>query len=257
MDDALEHLARYYDTIMGHVNYDRWFMTTTTLSALLPQDLRHLDVACGTAVLVKRLRRAGWDSMGVDLSLAMLQAGRKPETLLPLAAADMRALPFQNQFHFITCLFDSLNFLLTEDDLRCALGGFADCLKEDSLIYFDIVTERMVTQHFDGQSWTENNGRFATTWSSAYEPETGTTDTRVRVNTGQEALVRERIYSQELLERVVADAGLELLGVFDADNWEKPRRRSTRLDFVAAKAPGPRLKQRFDTVCRTVQKMLQ
>ena len=38
-------------------------LVTLALSELLPQSaIRHLDVACGTGFLVKRLRRQGWNA---------------------------------------------------------------------------------------------------------------------------------------------------------------------------------------------------
>ena len=56
-------------------------------------------VACGTGVLLTRLRAAGWNSVGVDLSRAMLQSGKRPR----VACADMRRLPFGERFDLIVC----------------------------------------------------------------------------------------------------------------------------------------------------------
>ena len=111
--DDFANLARYYDPIMEHVDYDRWFVITTTLAELAPDPFLHLDAGCGTGVLMGMLRKIGWSSVGIDLSLAMLQTGRRRRGSLPVAAADLRALPFRGAVDLMTCLFDSMNFLLT------------------------------------------------------------------------------------------------------------------------------------------------
>src|SRR5579864_9396063 len=42
-----------------------------------PRVKTHLDVGCGTAIAVEYFQRLGYRSVGVDLSLSMLQLGRR------------------------------------------------------------------------------------------------------------------------------------------------------------------------------------
>ncbi len=234
MEDAFEHLARYYDPLMAHVNYDRWQAVAEALAPLLPQPFIHVDAACGTGALIKRLRRAGWRSMGFDLSPSMLRAGRKGRAALPAVTADLRALPFRN-VDFITCLFDSLNFLLELDGLRQALREIADALRDGGLVYFDVVTERMVTEHFEDQRWTEKTGRLSSRWDSRYHRGSQVSETLVQVNRGPASAIRERMYPLEVVRTAAEDAGLEILGMFDATGWKKPTSKTVRADFVACK----------------------
>jgi len=243
--DALSEIARYYDGIMDHVDYDRWYTVATALAALLPENFVHLDAACGTGTLLKRLHRDGWNSVGVDLSFAMLSAGLGRRTVLPVAAGDLRALPLSAGVNYATCLFDSLNFLLEIEDLKRAFIEISGALRPEGLFYFDVVTERMVTQHFDGQEWTENNGKFSTTWSSTYSRKTGIAETHVRVNTGPEGVILERVFTQREIERALDEAGFEVLGSYDAHTWRSPNRRTTRIDYVAAKSVTRAIQKRF------------
>lgn len=255
--DAFAHLARYYDPIMSHVNYDRWFSCTLALAELAPAPFRHVDTGCGTGVLVNMLRQAGWQSAGIDLSAAMVSAGRRARGSLPLAVADLRALPFNNSLGFITCLFDSLNFLLEERELRQAIHEFARALCPGGLLYFDIVTERMVTLHFAGQEWDEDNGGFQSSWTSAYNRATACAETRVRINTGAETLIRERIYPHALLENMLRDFGLTVLAVYDAERWRRPTRHTTRIDFIAMKQPPRNVNRQFKEVTKHVRTLLE
>lgn len=235
--DQFDGIARYYDPIMEHVDYDRWFRIVSALGELLPKGFRHLDAACGTGTLLQMLRQAGWNSIGVDLSPAMLRAARKKDPALPVAVADLRALPVHGSVDLVTCLFDSMNFLIEDDGPARAVRECADALRPDGILYFDIVTERMVTDHFEDQYWTEHNGTFKTTWTSAYDHATGVVDTGVRVNTGAEAVVRERIHPTARFVDAIAAAGLRLVLMVDANTWHSPNDKTVRIDFYALKQP--------------------
>lgn len=251
--DPFAELARHYDPLMSHVDYGRWFFIADALAALLPRGFRHVDAGCGTGVLLERTRRAGWRSSGVDLSPAMLRTARKMRGALPVAVADLRALPFDGGPHLITCLFDSLNFLLEEEDVRRAFRSLAGALRPGGVLYFDVVTDRMMTEHFADQAWTEDTGGFRTTWDNHYDPATQTCTTRVKVGPQAESVTRERAYPLDWLAREVRAAGLETLGVFDAHSWKGASRRTVRADFVAARSPSPSLVRAFRETAATVR----
>ncbi len=255
LDDGFQDLARFYDGIMEHVDYERWYVNTITLGDLLRPPFVHADAACGTALLVNRLRGAGWRSVGFDLSSAMLKNGRRHGGP-PLACADLRHVPFKASVDYITCLFDSINFLLDEDEVRRAIGEMAGALSERGVLYFDMVTERMVTEYFEGQSWTEDSGSFTTNWSSTYDRKTCIANSYIRVNTGADSVIRERIYPQELFERAVEEAGLTLLGVYDADSWGAVNSRTTRVDFVAVKTASREIRRHFRDAAYRIRNML-
>ena len=254
--DAFQDIARYYDPIMSHVNYERWYYIATALARLLTPNFVHIDAACGTGTLHKRLRAIGWNSMGVDLSEAMIRAGRKGARQPVAAVADLRALPFREGANYITCLFDSINFLLTTDDLNTTMRQFHLALREHGLLYFDTVTERMITQHFHGQQWTEKNGRFATTWSSHYDRGAATAETRIQVDRGPGCVVRERVFSADELNHALIEAGFTVLGEFDAETWRPPNRRTTRVEHVAMKNPTRDQLKMFPAAKRVIQTWL-
>lgn len=235
--DMFDGLARHYDALMAHVDYDHWEMAAVEIARLLPggQPQRHLDAACGTGVLGERLAKRGWGTVGFDLSAAMLERAHSRRPDLPLICADLRAIPFKGVFDYVTCLFDSLNFLLTRGDLLAALKSLGSALRPGGILYFDIVTEKMVLDYFAGQEWTESSERFRSTWASRYDRKARLSETEIRINRGPAHTIRERPYEPHEVEELVADAGLELLGVFDAETWKPVRRKTNRADFVAVK----------------------
>jgi len=254
-DDSFADIARFYDAIMADIDYDRWIVIAGVLGELLGGErIRHLDIGCGTRVLMKKLARYGWSCVGIDLSFPMVRVGRGGQHTPPAAVADMRALPFAKSFSLVTCLFDSLNFLTGDDDLASAIREGGSVLDPKGFYYFDIITERMVTQHFEGQKWTEDNGGFQTTWKGTFDRKSLVAQTSIQVNRGAPSFMRERVYTVADVEAAVSAAGLHVLGAFDAETWKAPTKKSIRVDFVVAKTT--KTTKEFEKTAERVRGML-
>lgn len=231
--DPFATLARFYDPMMAHVDYGRWVRIARTLTGHLPPGFRHADVGCGTGILLEQLRAEGWQSIGVDISFSMLQQGRRAQTI----CGDMRALPLGPHFDLVTCLFDSVNFVLEEDGLRAAMAEFARVLLPGGLLYFDVVTERMVLKHFVGPEWSEEHDGFTTVWYTHYDRHKRVAHTHVRVGTGSASVISECMHPLPVLKSAIQAAGLQLLACFDVEDHRPPSGKSCRVDFVAVKPP--------------------
>ena len=251
--DAFAPIANHYDDIMAHVNYARWLHVATTLGAMLPAPFRQLDAGCGTGVLLKRLGDYKWDSVGMDLSAAMLRVACHRHALPRLVQGNFRALPFLERFMMITCLFDSLNFLLSESQFSQAMASFYQALQPGGVFYFDVVTERMIANHFENTSWTEDHGRFKSAWASSYAHQTQTCETRVRINSGNESVTWERVYPIKFILETVAQAGFSLLAIRDATTWKEPTKRAMRIDFIVVKGDADLYRKAFKIVDKTIK----
>jgi SAM-dependent methyltransferase len=136
-DEAYGTFAYAYDQALGQRFFRAVRRLLTRILARYPTDDRtHLDLACGTALAVEFFSKRGYRSFGVDLSLPMLQVGR--QRAAHLIAADIRALPIRGKFARVTCLYDSLNHLKSETDLRGVFGAAASALTEGGLFLFDV-----------------------------------------------------------------------------------------------------------------------
>ncbi len=254
--DAFDGLARYYDQIMNHVDYDRWLMKTLALAALAPPGVPHLDAACGTGTLGRHLRRHGWRTIGADLSRAMIRAAHK-DGPFPAAVADLRALPFAGAMGMVTCLFDSLNFLLERADLEQALQSIAASLAPNGILYCDIVTERMVLDHFDDQEWVEEEGNMTTTWTSTYDRRARIAHSEIRVNQAGPYFIRERVYDTAVVRAAMEQAGLTILGETDAETWRPPNKKTLRVDFVAVRGDARPLHKSFQKIGGHIARQLR
>ena len=252
--DHFAPIASHYDAIMSHVDYDRWAITAAQLQRILPKSVDHLDVACGTGTFVNRMRKQGWNSIGTDISESMIASTVDSS----FSVSDMRALPYKSRsFDCVSCLFDSINFLLTPMDLARAVSEFYRMLRPGGLLYIDAVTERMVLDHFADQEWTEVNDGFDTTWRSTYSRSTGLSETTVHVAGREPCVIREQIYPSHVIEGTLANTGFTLFDVVDAESWRKPTRRTVRVEYISARSPVRGQRSEFNRIVKRMREVLK
>jgi len=109
-------------------------------------EIRHVvDVACGTGIAAAEFAQTGYRVTGVDRSPHMLAQARKRIDELglqgvTLVEADMRDLVLDEPADLVTCMYDSLNYLVREDDLAAAFRCAAAALHDGGLYVFDMNT---------------------------------------------------------------------------------------------------------------------
>ncbi|MDI3408184.1 class I SAM-dependent DNA methyltransferase [Streptomyces cavernicola] len=116
-----------------------------------------LDVACGTGIHLEAFAGHFGRVEGVDLSEHMLQvaAQRLPGTVLH--RGDMRQFRLDNSFDAIVCMFSSIGYLRTADDLNAALATFARHLNPGGVLVIEpwYFPETFLDKHVSGHALTQ------------------------------------------------------------------------------------------------------
>ena len=137
MSESYGAFAYAYDQALGQRFFRALRRILTKVLARFPTATRtHLDIACGTGLAIDFFTRRGFRSVGIDLSLPMLQLARRRARFR--VAGDMRALPVRGNFSRVTCLYDSLNHLKNIHDLCITFREIANVLGDDGLFLFDV-----------------------------------------------------------------------------------------------------------------------
>lgn len=159
---AYDGLAPHYDAFTAGTDNERWLGLLEQLAVehgLRGQRL--LDVACGTGNSFLRMLERGYEVVGCDLSPEMVARAReKARQAADVFVADMRRLPERGPFDLITCLDDAVNYLLTPEDLRSALAGFARNLGPGGIAIFDANTLATYRVWYAGTSALDSHGEF-------------------------------------------------------------------------------------------------
>ncbi|MBP9041426.1 MAG: class I SAM-dependent methyltransferase [Anaerolineaceae bacterium] len=105
---------------------------------------RLLDIACGEGSFAVSMAKKGWNVTGIDQSEEMLRLARhrasQTKVKVDFINQDMRFIDFSSQFDIATCWFDSLNYLITNDDLQSAFNNISRALKPNGWFLFDMNT---------------------------------------------------------------------------------------------------------------------
>ena len=95
-----------------------------------------LDVACGTGRHLEHLRE-GYDVAGVDLDPGMLAQARQRLPDITLVEGDMRTFDLGRRVDAAICMFSSIGYMGTVEDLRSAVGRMAAHLEDAGVLVID------------------------------------------------------------------------------------------------------------------------
>jgi SAM-dependent methyltransferase len=229
---------------------------------------RHaLDLACGTGTLALILADSGWHVVGVDRAAAMLDVARAKAGNLAAAGraafvhGDMRRLWMDERpagaetaasgssvmlhpasFDLVTCTYDSLNYLLDEDDLLACFAGVARALRPGGLFVAD-----MNTRHFLAYDWGEHEiveaRGFVQIAQSAFDPASDCSTMRLTCFVGDDRRGYqrfdethvERAYAPAVVRHLLETAGLRVEALYDCFTFQPPEPHTQRLCWIVRK----------------------
>ncbi len=206
-----------------------------------------VDLGCGTGNLTELLYDRGYDLVGIDISEDMLEVAseRREESgrnILYLNQ-DMRELDLFCTAGTFVSVCDSVNYLLTDEDIRKAFSKVSLFAYPGALFIFDFNTEYKYRCVIGDSTIAENREDVSFIWENSY-------DTKTRINTYFLTLFTEkenglyekseethlqRGYELSEMENFVKEAGFEIIEVCDSDTKTAPTDTSERICIVARK----------------------
>ena len=118
--------ARYYDKIYSFKDYrtEARYLTAVIHEHLRSGGRRLLDVACGTGAHIEHLKE-DFEVEGLDISAELLALARQQHPEVLFHQADMIDFNLARQFDVVTCLFSSIGYVRTVENLRHAINCMA------------------------------------------------------------------------------------------------------------------------------------
>lgn len=126
--------AHLYDAIYSWKDYAAEVHRITDLiEELHPEAKTLLDVACGTGKHLELLREH-YEVEGLDLDPNLLRAAAERNPGVELHEGDMTSFDLGKTFDVVTCLFSSIAYVETIENLRRATGSLAEHLVPGGLL---------------------------------------------------------------------------------------------------------------------------
>lgn len=131
-------LAGYYDLIYSRKDYAK---EVSVLKKLFSEHKksggnRLLDVACGTGHHIKLLMDE-YDCIGLDINEGILEVARKNAEGVEFVQGDMTSFDLGRKFDVITCLFSSIGYVKTLENLGKTYRCFAAHLVEGGTVFVE------------------------------------------------------------------------------------------------------------------------
>jgi SAM-dependent methyltransferase len=152
----------------------------------------------------------------------------------------------RSRFDMVTCTYDSLNYLLTEDDLARCFDGVASVLRPDGLFFADMNTRRFLEYDWGTHEVLERPGLVQVT-QSYFDPSTVCSTMVLTGFAGDDERGYqrfdethiERAYEPEVVAGLLASAGLRLEAAYDCFTFQPAHEQSQRIAWVARKPATP------------------
>ena len=186
---AYEAFAEVYEELMDNVPYDIWcdrilqlFQKEGITDGLVT------DLGCGTGIMTRRLAKAGYDMIGIDLSPDMLDIARETEAELlgdeqqeaerqeteesRSAPAilylnqDMRSFELYGTVRAIVCVCDSINYITAAAEVQEVFRLVNNYLDPGGLLVMDFHTPRYYREILGEDSIAETREDIAMIWEN-------------------------------------------------------------------------------------------
>lgn len=193
---AYTGFAQVYDTFMDNVPYDEWVeYLTGLLQEYGIKDGLVLELGCGTGNVTRRLAKKGYDMIGIDLSMEMLEIAREKEYTYDLdieelddgdlenieentgrnailyLQQDMRNFELYGTVGAVVSICDSINYITSEEDLLKVFRLVNNYLDPGGIFIFDMNTEYKYKDILGEKIIAENREECSFIWENYYNEE--------------------------------------------------------------------------------------
>ena len=269
--------SRIYDLCMDNVPYDDWAARITALLRAngVPDGGIVTELGCGTGNISRRLRDAGYDVIGIDASEEMLMVAQDKEYerladlydendeddaeeynaeektddtendptdgRITYLCQDIRSFELYGTTAAIVSVCDTLNYLLTKDDLRKTFSLVNNYLEREGVFCFDLKTRRYYEKVLGNRVRVEDYDDATLIWDNAFDRETGCNEYRLIMflrdedehYTRQDVLHIQMAYDLDEIKELLAESGMEFVAAYDAYTDRPATEATERLVIIA------------------------
>jgi SAM-dependent methyltransferase len=246
MREPFSRFNRHYDKFMvKYVDYKGWVDYVIRIFRHFHSDPKTvLDLACGTGIPTLILARRGYRMTGVDRSPEMLEVLESKRGNLPVTTvhADIRDFRVPEPLEASICLYDSMNYLLTEDDLSSCFRCVRAAVMAGGLFVFDMNTVYGLAEQWGTRTSYRDVGDVNSIWQHEWDQETrvsSLTLTFWEKSGAQEPaekfveIHQERAYYPGEIERCLRTAGFAEAHFYQHGSFVEPGPHTTRMMIVA------------------------
>jgi len=247
--------ASVYDLLMADMPYGEWLGWLEAYWAERGRPETVVDLGCGTGTIAIPLAQAGLSVVGIDLSGDMLAVARHKEASvrselhvpgeLRWLEGDMREWTLPEPVDAAVSLCDSVNYLLTEQDVLRMFRRTYEGLKPGGALLFDAHHANRLEELAATEPFCLDEEDVSYIWTCELDEASTTIEHRVSFflpePDGRYVRVvethRQRAYPEATLRRLLAEAGFAHVETYADFTFEPVDDETTLRMFFAATKP--------------------
>ena len=246
MNSSFSKIAPYYDTMMEFINYPRWVDYIIEIFHKFKKKPKTvLDLACGTGTPSIILAKKGYKVKGLDNSKKMLKVLKERSKGCDITTlyGDMRKFKLPFPVDSTICLFDSLNYLLTEKELVDTFTSVYKNLKWSGLFIFDMNTIAGLASYWGSHTFTKETKNVYSIWKTSYNKKENISTLYLTLFAKEgkgykriEEIHKERGYKISEIASSLKSAGFEKVAFYQHLTFLKAKELNYRIMIVAEKS---------------------
>lgn len=242
-------LAEVYDVLMDEVNYELWadFIDEIIIEHH-PEPTEVLELACGTGTMALSLEEFDcYNITATDASPQMINKARekasKTDSKIDFRTMDFLSIDLDKRYDVIYMVFDSINYLLSDDDIHKFFGEIKKVLNSNGIFIFDFTTPRNSVKsikYLNNESGTAKTGykyyrttRFDRRENMHYNDfMIYKLDSNQKIMQNYREIHKQRIHTLHEMESFIEKSELDLVTAYDGFQLKPAHKNSLRVTMV-------------------------
>ena len=247
--NSYTNFASYYDRLMREdVEYEKiadFIENIFTEYDLEPNLI--CDLACGTGNITIPMSKRGYEMIGVDKSVEMLEVARNK------AASEHCDILFLNQSitrldlfgtcDAFLCMIDGVNYILNPHSFENMLNKINTCfINPKGLFIFDISSFYKLSETIGNNTFIHDGDDIFYSWENKYYDKKHLIKMYLNFFVKEKKGYRrfcerhvQRAYTEKEIKNALKKAGFTDIKAYDGFNFTKPSNKSQRITFVCRK----------------------
>ncbi len=235
MNPNYQVVASIYNHLMRSIDYEEW--SEYLYDILLERDCRlttALEFGAGTCKISEHLSKKFDLYIASDLSYEMLSECEPQNDFLKVCI-DMKKNSFIKKFEVLIAVFDTVNYILNENELKDFFVNVKSHMGSNSLFLFDASLEKNSLKNTKRLNRKGKVDGLAYTQKSFYDKENKIHYNNFEIISSNSVFIEnhvQKIFPIEQYFKSLDDAGLIVLDCFDCFSFENVNHKSERAQFV-------------------------